>query len=57
MLSSVPAEEQAEFQQLSEEIRELQQLLNQDFRQKTVPVAGALDRPSVFLGGGHGLSD
>ncbi|KAF6075046.1 hypothetical protein HJG60_009444 [Phyllostomus discolor] len=34
-LDSVPAEEQAEFQQLSEEIQELQQLLNQDFRQKT----------------------
>lgn len=36
-VSSVPAGEQAEFQQLSEEIQELQQLLNQDFRQKTVP--------------------
>ncbi|XP_066222108.1 kinetochore protein Nuf2 isoform X3 [Saccopteryx leptura] len=35
-LDSVPAEEQAEFQQLSGEIQELQQLLNQDFRQKTV---------------------
>ncbi|EPQ16602.1 Kinetochore protein Nuf2 [Myotis brandtii] len=35
-LDSVPAEEQAEFQQLSDEIQELQQLLNQDFRQKTV---------------------
>ncbi|KAM5294320.1 kinetochore protein Nuf2 isoform 2-T2 [Glossophaga mutica] len=34
-LDSVPAEEQAEFQQLSDEIQELQQLLNQDFRQKT----------------------
>lgn len=35
-LDSVPAGEQAEFQQLSEEIQELQQLLNQDFRQKTI---------------------
>lgn len=35
-LDSVPAEEQAEFKQLSDEIQELQQLLNQDFRQKTV---------------------
>ncbi|KAM7054713.1 kinetochore protein Nuf2 isoform 2-T2 [Molossus nigricans] len=34
-LDSVPAEEQAEFKQLSDEIQELQQLLNQDFRQKT----------------------
>lgn len=38
LFSSVPAEEQAEFQQLSDEIQELQQLLNQDFRQKTVLV-------------------
>lgn len=29
-------EEQAEFQQLSDDIQELQQSLNQDFRQKTV---------------------
>lgn len=43
LLSSVPAEEQAEFQQLSDEIQELQQLLNQDFRQKTVCVLGDLD--------------
>ncbi|KAF6293376.1 NUF2 component of NDC80 kinetochore complex [Rhinolophus ferrumequinum] len=35
-LDSVPVEEQAEFKQLSDEIQELQQLLNQDFRQKTV---------------------
>ncbi|XP_039695748.1 kinetochore protein Nuf2 [Pteropus medius] len=35
-LDSVPAGEQAEFQQLSQEIQELQRLLNQDFRQKTI---------------------
>lgn len=34
--SSIPAEEQAEFKQLSDDIQELQQALNQDFRQKTV---------------------
>ncbi|XP_008683932.1 kinetochore protein Nuf2 isoform X2 [Ursus maritimus] len=34
-LDSVPVEEQAEFKQLSDEIQELQQSLNQEFRQKT----------------------
>lgn len=34
--SSIPVEEQAEFKQLSDDIQELQQALNQDFRQKTV---------------------
>lgn len=36
VFSSVPVEEQAEFKQLSDEIQELQQSLNQEFRQKTV---------------------
>lgn len=36
MFSSVPVEEQAEFKQLSDDIQELQQSLNQEFRQKTV---------------------
>uniref|UniRef100_A0A7N5K5Q2 Kinetochore protein NUF2 n=1 Tax=Ailuropoda melanoleuca TaxID=9646 RepID=A0A7N5K5Q2_AILME len=35
-LDSVPVEEQAEFKQLSDEIQELQQSLNQEFRQKTI---------------------
>uniref|UniRef100_A0ABI7XLB1 Kinetochore protein Nuf2 N-terminal domain-containing protein n=1 Tax=Felis catus TaxID=9685 RepID=A0ABI7XLB1_FELCA len=35
-LDSVPVEEQAEFKQLSDDIQELQQSLNQEFRQKTV---------------------
>lgn len=38
MFSSVPVEEQAEFKQLSDDIQELQQSLNQEFRQKTVSV-------------------
>lgn len=51
LFSSVPAEEQAEFQQLSDEIQELQQLLNQDFRQKTVLVVRHLGtEDSVFVG-------
>lgn len=33
-LDSVPVEEQAEFKQLSDDIQELQQSLNQEFRQK-----------------------
>lgn len=36
VFSSVPVEEQAEFKQLSDDIQELQQSLNQEFRQKTV---------------------
>lgn len=53
LLSSVPAEEQAEFQQLSDEIQELQQLLNQDFRQKTVCVLADLhSEKSVSADGG-----
>lgn len=36
MFSSVPVEEQEEFKQLKDDIQELQHLLNQDFRQKTV---------------------
>uniref|UniRef100_A0A8C6AQX8 Kinetochore protein NUF2 n=1 Tax=Monodon monoceros TaxID=40151 RepID=A0A8C6AQX8_MONMO len=35
-LDSVPVEEQAEFKQLSDDIQELQQSLNQEFRQKTI---------------------
>uniref|UniRef100_A0A8C0CU34 Kinetochore protein NUF2 n=1 Tax=Balaenoptera musculus TaxID=9771 RepID=A0A8C0CU34_BALMU len=35
-LDSVPVEEQAEFKQLSDDIQELQQSLNQEFRQKTL---------------------
>ncbi|XP_008585391.1 PREDICTED: kinetochore protein Nuf2 [Galeopterus variegatus] len=35
-LDSVPVEEQEEFKQLSDDIRELQQLLNQEFRQKSI---------------------
>lgn len=35
-LNSIPVEEQAEFKQLSDDIQELQQALNQDFRQKTI---------------------
>lgn len=57
MLSSVPAEEQAEFEQLSREIQELQQLLNQDFRQKTVRAVGLMPRRRVWGGGGHMCSD
>lgn len=51
LLSSVPAEEQAEFQQLSDEIQELQQLLNQDFRQKTVCSWQALTLRASLQGG------
>lgn len=40
MFSSVPVEEQAEFKQLSDDIQELQQSLNQEFRQKTVSKQG-----------------
>lgn len=62
MLSSVPVEEQAEFKQLSDEIQELQQLLSQDFQQKTVGVVETLTpRKSVsvvFFGGvGGAFSD
>lgn len=42
VFSSVPVEEQAEFKQLSDDIQELQQSLNQEFRQKTVSVVGHL---------------
>ncbi|XP_040859128.1 kinetochore protein Nuf2 [Ochotona curzoniae] len=35
-LDSVPVEEQEEFKQLTDDIQELQQSLNQDFRQKTI---------------------
>uniref|UniRef100_A0A2R8M9H0 Kinetochore protein NUF2 n=1 Tax=Callithrix jacchus TaxID=9483 RepID=A0A2R8M9H0_CALJA len=35
-LDSVPVEEQEEFKQLSDDIQELQQSLNQDFHQKTI---------------------
>lgn len=38
MFSSVPVEEQEEFKQLMDDIQELQHLLNQEFRQKTVSV-------------------
>lgn len=38
MFSLVPVEEQEEFKQLMDDIQELQHLLNQDFRQKTVSV-------------------
>ncbi|XP_047377014.1 kinetochore protein Nuf2 isoform X1 [Sciurus carolinensis] len=35
-LNSVPVEEQEEFKQLTDDIQELQQSLNQEFRQKTI---------------------
>uniref|UniRef100_A0A674IUN1 Kinetochore protein Nuf2 N-terminal domain-containing protein n=1 Tax=Terrapene triunguis TaxID=2587831 RepID=A0A674IUN1_9SAUR len=35
-LDTIPVEQKAEFKQLSDDIQELQQVLNQDYRQKTV---------------------
>lgn len=50
MCSSVPVEEQAEFKQLSDDIQELQQSLNQDFRQKTVSAVLTVKmKPSLNL--------
>lgn len=50
MFSSVPVEEQAEFKQLSDDIQELQQSLNQEFRQKTVSAVLTLKiKQSVIL--------
>ena len=52
VFSSVPVEEQAEFKQLSDDIQELQQSLNQEFRQKTVSKQGTQGRcPGIQLGG------
>jgi hypothetical protein len=49
VFSSVPVEEQEEFKQLTDDIQELQQSLNQEFRQKTVsvvkPCSGGEDIP------------
>lgn len=44
VLSSVPVEEQEEFKQLTDDIQELQQSLNQEFRQKTVSVMKHLEK-------------
>lgn len=46
VFSSVPVEEQEEFKQLTDDIQELQQSLNQEFRQKTVSVMKHLE---IFL--------
>uniref|UniRef100_A0A674ITS6 Kinetochore protein Nuf2 N-terminal domain-containing protein n=1 Tax=Terrapene triunguis TaxID=2587831 RepID=A0A674ITS6_9SAUR len=43
-LDTIPVEQKAEFKQLSDDIQELQQVLNQDYRQKTIKRPGLVKR-------------
>lgn len=57
--STVPADQQAEYKELSQDIQELEQKLNQEYRQKTVGIflmkVGLRCKATLALHSGHSL--